>query len=184
MQRKPFPPQTFRRFQGFVLFVVFLQRGFQPATGSCRHESLPGLSVNRHASVHGDELTRDVAACRGGQEVNDASDLFGLGIAAQRDHTGNGSHILLVRHHVLGHIGEHITGGHGVDRDAIAGQLVGHDAAEMGDSGFQGAVHGIADGALDSGGRGQIDDAVGVGPLLAALLRHLAGHGLMKYRAL
>jgi len=48
----------------------------------------------------------------------------------------------------------------------------------MGNSSLQGAVNGVADGTLDAGGGRQVDDAVGMGALLAALSLHLAGNSL------
>ena len=134
--------------------------------------------VDGHAAVYGDQHAGDIAACGRSQECNHVGNLDGLCITAQRNHAGNSSHVLLVSHNVLGHVGENIAGSNSVNGNAEASQLVGHDPGQVCNSSLQGAVNGVANGALDAGSGGQVDDAVGMRALLAALSLHLAGNSL------
>ena len=142
-----------------------------PAGAVCR-------LVDGHAAVYGDQNAGNIATCGRSQECDHVGNLNGLRIAAQGDHAGNGSYVLLVCHNVLGHVGENIAGSDSVDGNAKASQLVCHDPGQMCNSSLQGAVNGVADGALDAGSGGQVDDAIGMCALLAALSLHLAGNSL------
>ena len=104
----------------------------------------------------------DVGGVGGGQEGDDAGDLVGVAMRAERHGGGELGQALVAERG--GHVGRDGPGRDDVDGDAARAELAGQRAGEADEAGLGGGVVGLAGRAEQADDRRHEDDAARRGP--------------------